>query len=178
MNLARLHGFTARNKEEVRILNAVDEVDEREIAAKVTNNERREVIAQIKRKYREYDFRHRVLTAYASTCAFCGVQLKLVEAAHIIPVASDTSTDKTTNGIALCSLHHRAYDQNLVSFDENYRIEISGATISELHKLNLAGGLAGFQNAVKNAIILPADKRDYPAGPYILESRKVRLWRS
>lgn len=177
-NLTKLHGFTVNNREEMKILNAVDEMEEREIEAKITNNERREVIASIKRKYREHDFRHRVLTAYSSTCAFCGVQLKLVEAAHIIPVVSDSSTDETINGVALCSLHHRAYDQNLVSFDENYRIEISLVSVSELKNLNLMGGLSNFKKGLKDAILLPADKRDYPPSSYIKESRKVRQWLS
>lgn len=144
----------------------------------ITNQERREVIASFKRKYREHDFRSRVLAAYASTCAFCGVQLKLVEAAHIIPVAADSSTDETINGIALCSLHHKAYDLNLLSFDESYRIEISSAAIAELHRLNLIGGLASFQTGIKSAIRLPADKRDYPNPLYISESRRVCQWRS
>lgn len=176
MNLGKLHGFTAKNKEEVKILNAVDEVPEEEIEAKITNNERREVITNLKRKYREHDFRLRVLTAYSSICTCCGVQLKLVEAAHIIPVASDKSTDETINGVALCSLHHRAYDQNLLSFDEAYRLEVSKDAVASLKKLGLVGGLANFENALKNAILLPADKRDYPSPVYIKESRKVRNW--
>ncbi|MDQ2696688.1 MAG: HNH endonuclease [Pseudomonadota bacterium] len=57
--------------------------------------------------------------------------------AHIIPVAADSSTDETTNGIALCALHHKAYDQNLLGFDEDYRIEISGSAVAELKELNL-----------------------------------------
>ncbi|WP_241752346.1 HNH endonuclease [Xanthomonas translucens] len=28
------------------------------------------------------------------------------------------STDSTENGIALCVLHHRAYDKNIISIDE------------------------------------------------------------
>jgi len=176
MNLAKLHGFKAKDKEEVKILNTVDEVEENEIETKIKNNERREVIANIKRKYREYDFRHRVLTAYAATCAYCGVQLKLVEAAHIIPVASDKSTDETINGVSLCSLHHRAYDQNLISFDEKYRVEVSKDEIANLKTLGLVGGLASFERNLKDAIILPADKRDYPPPVYIRESRKIRGW--
>ncbi len=175
-NLERLHGLKTKDVEEVKILNKVDKVDDTEIEAKIKNNARKEVIASIKRKYREHDFRHRVLTAYAHTCACCGVQLKLVEAAHIIPVASDTSTDETTNGVSLCSLHHKAYDQNLLSFDEKYRIEVSNDSVVSLKKLGLVGGLASFQNQLREAIILPADKRDYPAPVYIKESRKVRSW--
>lgn len=175
-NLEKLHGFTIRHREEVKILNAVDETEEVEIEKKIKNTERREVITSIKRKYREHDFRGRILSAYAGTCAFCEIQLKLVEAAHIIPVVSDLSTDETINGVALCSLHHRAYDQNLLSFDENYRIEINRATISELKKLDLVGGLSNFQKGIKDAVFLPSDKRDRPSPRYITESRKIRLW--
>ena len=176
VNLATLHGFTPEDEEELRMLNAIDSINEHEVEAKITDYERREVIATIKRRYREYDFRHRVVTAYAATCAFCGVQLRLVEAAHIIPVAADSSSDETRNGVALCALHHRAYDQNLISFDEQYRIEVSAAGVLRLNELGLTGGLAAFRSGLKDAIILPADVRDYPARRYIAESRKVRQW--
>ncbi len=175
-NLGKLHGLTARDKDEVKILNELDKVDEAEIEAKIKNNERKQVIANIQRKYREHDFRHRVLTAYAHTCVCCGVQLKLVEAAHIIPVASDSSTDETINGVSLCALHHKAYDRNLLSFDEKYRVEVSEYAVAALKHLGLVGGLAGFEKQLREAIILPADKRDYPARAYIKESRRVRSW--
>ena len=79
-----------------------------------------------------------------------------MEAAHLLPVASDKSTDKTTNGVALCSLHHPAYDQCLVSFDESYRVEVSSAAVAELKTLDLVGAFAVFQEGLKNAILLPA----------------------
>jgi len=176
LSLATLHGLTAEGDEALEMLNAIDGLDEQEIETKIADYERREVIATITRKFREYDFRHRVVTAYAATCAFCGIQLKLVEAAHILPVAADSSTDETRNGVALCALHHRAYDQNLISFDDHYRIEVSSAAIARLSELGLVGGLTAFRKGIKNAIVLPADTRDYPDRRYIAESRKVRQW--
>jgi putative restriction endonuclease len=177
LNLENLHGITSEDRETLNALNAIDETDERESGAGMESSQRREIISSIKRKYREHDFRRRVLSAYAATCAFCGVQLRLVEAAHIIPVASESSTDETANGVALCALHHKAYDQNLLSFDEEYRIQVSSTTVSGLKRLNLSGGWMHFQNGLKNAILLPADKRDYPSKRYISESRKIRRWR-
>ena len=176
MNLATLHSFTVEDAESLEMLNAIDNLDAKEIDAKVGDYERREVIASIKRKYREYDFRDRVLSAYRATCAFCGLQLRLVEAAHILPVAADQSTDETRNGIALCALHHRAYDLNLISFDEQYHIEVSGSAVDRLSEVGLIGGLKAFRRALNSAIILPADVRDYPAPDYIAESRRVRRW--
>lgn len=142
----------------------------------ITNVERKVVISTIARKYRVADFRGRVLSAYQHRCAVCGVQLKLIDAAHIIPVASDSSTDETTNGIALCKLHHYAYDRNLISFSTDYAVEVSSTEQSRLAAENLAGGFGSFKKGLLTAIILPADKRDYPSAAYIAESRKVRRW--
>lgn len=105
------------------------------------------------------------------------LQLELIDAAHIIPVAATVSTDETTNGIALCKLHHAAFDRNLVSFNENYKIEISEKETESLIDKNLAGGLKEFKRNLKAAILLPADKRDYPNRDYINEARTVRNWK-
>ncbi|MDR3353319.1 MAG: HNH endonuclease, partial [Zoogloeaceae bacterium] len=141
------------------------------------NQRRQTVISRITRKYRAADFRKRVLGAYEHRCAFCGVQLELIDAAHIIPVAASTSTDETQNGIALCKLHHAAFDRNLLSFDGKYKIEISDAEIARLASENLAGGLEAFKQHLKTAIILPNDRRDYPLPQYIAEARQVRHWK-
>ena len=73
--------------------------------------ERQFAVVTTKRALRDLDFRDRVLTAYGHHCAMCGVQLRLLDAAHIIPVAHPGSTDETCNGVTLCALHHRAYDK-------------------------------------------------------------------
>ena len=41
----------------------------------------------------------------------CGIQLGLIDAAHIIPHSNEKGTDDLDNGISLCPLHHRAYDR-------------------------------------------------------------------
>lgn len=156
-------------------LNEVGSLSDAAVAA-VPRPERREVIATIRRKVREQDFRGRVLAAYGHRCAMCGLQLRLVEAAHIVPVAEPSSTDETRNGVALCSLHHHAYDRNLISFTERYRIEVSRASEGELRGANLHGGLSPFKAALRPAILLPADTRDYPNPVYIRRSRELRRW--
>lgn len=165
-------GISSRDLSLLNDLGAVDPDD----LSGVTSSERKKVISTIARKYRAADFRGRVLSAYQHRCAVCGVQLKLIDAAHILPVASDLSTDETTNGIALCKLHHFSYDRNLISFDTDYKVEVSSSEQSRLAADNLAGGWASFKKSLLTAIILPADKRDYPSIAYIAESRKVRRW--
>ncbi|WP_371863806.1 HNH endonuclease [Iodidimonas gelatinilytica] len=48
------------------------------------------------------------------------------------------------NGVALCALHHRAYDRGLLTFDSGYRIHRSEPMEGELVSAGLNGGLADF----------------------------------
>lgn len=174
INSESLHK-TGKAVEDLSLLNSLDSLTDAQIGA-VTNKERQVILSRIARKYRAHDFRRRVLGAYEHRCAVCGVQLELIDAAHIIPVADPTSTDETTNGIALCKIHHAAMDRNLISFDEKYRIEISESEIERLADANLAGGIKEFKRHLKTAIILPTDRRDYPSPTYIKQARSVRSW--
>lgn len=174
LNAASLH-LTGKAAADMSLLNTLDTLTDSQIVT-VKNQQRQVVLSQIAKKYRATDFRRRVLGAYEHRCAACGVQLKLIEASHIIPVAAPTSTDETRNGIALCALHHTAFDRNLLSFDERYKIEVSDSEVSRLTAENLVGGLKEFKQHLRTAIILPSDKRDYPPPQYIAEARKVRNW--
>ena len=174
LNAASLHK-TGKAAEELSLLNSLDTITDEQIG-EIENKERRTILSQIARKYRAYDFRRRVLGAYEHHCAACGVQLDLIDAAHIVPVADAFSTDETTNGVAFCKLHHAAFDRNLISFDEKYRIEVSALEVERLMDANLAGGIKEFKQHLKPAIILPSDKRDYPDPAYIKRARLVRNW--
>ena len=65
---------------------------------------------------RDRAFRHDVLRAYECRCAVCGFDLCLedeilgLEAAHI-KWHSAGGPNKVTNGLALCSIHHKALDR-------------------------------------------------------------------
>lgn len=176
LNAASLH-LTGKASADLSLLNSLDTLTEKDIVA-VKNQQRQVVLSQIARKFRAADFRKRVLGAYEHRCAVCGVQLELIDAAHIIPVAASTSTDETKNGISLCRLHHTAFDRNLISFDERYKIEVSNSEVVRLTATKLVGGIQQFKEQLRTAIILPADRRDYPPPEYILEARRVRRWTS
>ena len=65
---------------------------------------------------RDRSFRHDVLHAYDCCCAVCGFDLRLedellgLEAAHI-KWHSAGGPSKVPNGLALCSIHHKALDR-------------------------------------------------------------------
>lgn len=81
-------------------------------------------------KSRDPRFRQQVLRAYNYQCAVCGFNLRHddisvgVEAAHI-KWKQFGGPCTVANGLALCSIHHRAFDTGSIGLDENMRIVVS-----------------------------------------------------
>jgi putative restriction endonuclease len=70
-------------------------------------------------------FRERVLDAYRRQCAFCRLRHEeLLDAAHIIPDSEPEGEPVVRNGLALCNLHHAAFDKLFVGLRPDYIIEI------------------------------------------------------
>lgn len=178
-NLASLHA-TGGIPAEVGLLNRIaadpSSVPEPEINATVAGG-RQYAITETRRALRALDFKDRVLTAYRHRCAMCGVQLRLIDGAHILPVSESHSTDETANGVALCALHHRAYDRGLVTFDRRYKVHVSQRQIADLRASGRDGKLAEFQKALSAVIHLPPAARDQPNPDYVGEANTLRGWK-
>jgi putative restriction endonuclease len=140
------------------------------------SHQRRQTVVTIIRKIRESTFTKRVLSAYGHQCSFCPVQLDLVEGAHILPVAYDDSTDQTSNGIALCSLHHRAYDLGLITMDETYETMINEKRIQQLQKARRDGGVEFFRKSLRRHIRLPKAPNHRPLKAFIRKANELRGW--
>ena len=65
-----------------------------------------------------------MLKRYGTNCAFCSIKRSdLLDAAHIYP-KSKLGTDDPRNGIPLCPLHHRVFDNGFAVINPvNYEIE-------------------------------------------------------
>ncbi|WP_291382955.1 HNH endonuclease [Demequina sp.] len=71
-------------------------------------------------------FRMIVMDAYTSRCAICALpEASLLDAAHIRGDTDPNGQPVVENGLALCSIHHRAYDAKSIGIDENYRLHVS-----------------------------------------------------
>jgi putative restriction endonuclease len=81
-------------------------------------------------RLRDPGFREAVLDAYFHACAFCGFSLRInhglvgVDAAHIRWHAFD-GPDHVTNGLALCSLHHKLFDAGVLTVDSAHRVRVA-----------------------------------------------------
>ncbi len=111
---------------------------------------------------RNPQFSENVREAYEHRCAMCGVQLELIEAAHLIPHSHPKGLDTVSNGIALCTLHHRSLDTGLIYLDANYNILINPVRRKYLVTMRRIDGFLQFRRRLSNAIALPHDSSDYP----------------
>ena len=85
-------------------------------------------------------------------------------------------TDKTCNGIALCALHHGAFDRAFVAFDPKFRVHVSESMATKLEEDDKAGGLANFRNALRPVLGLPPDRKDRPAPHFVEAANQFRGW--
>ncbi len=135
---------------------------------------RQRVVRQLSQLAREGAFRHTVLTAYGHRCAVTRAQLRLVDAAHILPVGASGSMDDVRNGVALAPTFHRAFDNGLIYLDENYFMQLNPRQELQLTTLNLHGGLSDFRTHLGRRIHLPADQRQWPDTRIIREANRYR----
>lgn len=74
-------------------------------------------------------FRTQVLHAYERKCAVCRLPFeKLLEAAHIRGDADDGAAH-ITNGLALCMIHHGAFDAQILGISPDYKVHISESVL-------------------------------------------------
>jgi putative restriction endonuclease len=147
------------------------EIKGRDVRALTT--ERRRLVEVTSRLSRLASFKREVLFAYGHTCAVTRVQLRLVEAAHILPVGAPESADHVTNGIALSPTYHRAFDAGLIFLDDRYVMRLNNRRLTEFNALGLTGGLEGFRSAL-GRIFLPPDRGQWPHRDFIRRANRHR----
>jgi putative restriction endonuclease len=121
-----------------------------------------------KQRLHQPAFRTRVLLAYATRCTVCSLHHgPLLDAAHIVPDTEPAGIPTTPNGLALCKIHHAAYDQNMLGVSPDYRVAINREVLAEVDGPMLKHGLQEMHGRV---ITLPARRTDRP-------DRDLLAWR-
>ena len=88
--------------------------------------ERRYAVRETRVRLHQARFRGRVVPAYDSRCAICQLkELRLLDAAHILSDTLEAGEPTIQNGLSLCAIHHRAFDQNLVGVSPDYLVHVS-----------------------------------------------------
>lgn len=97
--------------------------------------------------------------------------LELLDAAHIIPDSQPEGEPIIRNGIALCKLHHAAFDSFIIGITPDYSIEVRRDVLEEEDGPMLQHGLKLLHS---QKIILPASKSNWP-DQELLEQRYQRF---
>lgn len=78
----------------------------------------------VRTRHHQPIFRRQVIHAYERRCAVCRLPFEeLLDAAHIKP-DSDGGIAHVRNGLALCKIHHGAFDTNIMGISPDYVVAI------------------------------------------------------
>ncbi len=118
-----------------------DELDRRAFASDgatqiqsidIDDARRRYITTTVQRRLHQAAFRERVLQAYSGACALCHLRHpELLDAAHIDEDSSEQGEPLISNGLALCKIHHAAYDTDLITVRPDYRVEVRPSVLRE-----------------------------------------------
>jgi putative restriction endonuclease len=137
--------------------------------------ERRYVTLAFRRRVHQRAFRERVLKAYREQCAVCRLRhQELLDAAHIVADAEDEGDSVVSNGLAICKLHHAAFDSFFLAVRPDYTIEVRRSILEESDGPML---LHGLKQVHDQPIQLPRTRGDRP-DPERLRSRYERFLRA
>lgn len=124
---------------------------------------------QTDKKQRDPKFRENVLREYGRQCAICESNIRLqdslldLQAAHIMWHAFG-GPDEVSNGLALCSFHHLAFDRGamgLLAVKDDYQVIVSS-------EINGGGpGRDWLLNFDSKAILKPVHSKSKPASDFV-----------
>src|SRR5206468_12226286 len=94
---------------------------------------RQYVTAVVRRRLHQRGFRERVLRAYQMCCAICRLRHdELLEAAHILPDGHPRGEPVIPNGLALCKLHHAAFDSYIIGVTPDLEVKVRLDVLEEI----------------------------------------------
>lgn len=122
---------------------------------------RRYVIRETRQRVHQPVFRATVMRAYTTRCAVCALgHGQLLDAAHIVPDSHELGTATVTNGLAMCKIHHAAFDSNILGIRPDLVVEIRHDLLNEVDGPMLQHGLQARHG--KRLMVLPAARRERP----------------
>lgn len=121
-----------------------------------------------KTRLHQRPLRAAVLRAYRTACSVCSFRHSdLLDAAHI---QEDSAGGRpvVTNGLALCKMHHAAYDRKILGITPDYEVRINEDVLLEVDGPMLRHGIQEFHG--RPLMVLPERRTERP-DQGLLESR-------
>lgn len=105
-------------------------------------NIKRYVAREIRQRLHQPVFRATVLRAYQTRCAVCALgHSELLDAAHIVPDRLDEGIASVRNGLAMCKIHHAAFDTGILGIRPDHVVQIRRDLLDEIDGPMLKYGL-------------------------------------
>ena len=144
-----------------------------DLVADAEDQGRREYVTRLtQQRLHQVAFRIRVLRAYQERCAICRLRhTELLDAAHILPDGHPKGEPIVSNGLALCKLHHAAFDRNFLGIRPDYSIEIRHDLLVEHDGPMLQHGLREFHQC--GLLVLPRQEALRPNREFLAERYEV-----
>jgi putative restriction endonuclease len=121
----------------------------------------------VKQRVHQPMFRARVLSAYNKKCTVCTLKYpELLDAAHIISDSDERGLPVVTNGMAMCKIHHAAYDQDFLGVSPDYVVRINERLLADRDGPMLQFGLQAMDG---KSLELPTRLDDRPDRDYLAE---------
>jgi putative restriction endonuclease len=125
---------------------------------------------EAKKRLHQHQFRELVLHAYRGRCAVCHLRHdELLDAAHILPDRDERGKPEVPNGLALCKIHHAAFDANILGVAPDRIIHIRHDVLEEHDGPMLQHGLKGMDGVT---IRTPMHRALWPREEYLAERFK------
>jgi putative restriction endonuclease len=106
-------------------------------------------------------FRSMVLSAYENRCSVCSLgHSGLLDAAHIVPDRDEKGVASVVNGLAMCKIHHAAFDGNFLGISPDCVVHIRHDLLNEVDGPMLKHGLQELHG--RRLMKVPAHRRDRP----------------
>jgi putative restriction endonuclease len=122
--------------------------------------ERRYAERVVKQRLHQAEFRGRVIAAYQTRCTICRLRHgELLDAAHIIADRDEGGSPAVSNGLALCKIHHAAFDMNMLGISPDYFVHIDQRLLEEVDGPMLRHGLQEMHGAT---LTVPQRRQDQP----------------
>jgi putative restriction endonuclease len=145
----------------------IDIDDSRMRGSREVTLDKKYVARMVKQRVHQPMFRARVLSAYNKKCTVCTLKYpELLDAAHIISDSDERGLPVVTNGMAMCKIHHAAYDQDFLGVSPDYVVHINERLLADRDGPMLQFGLQAMNG---KSLELPSRRDDRPDRDYLAE---------
>ncbi len=122
---------------------------------------RRYILRETRQRVHQPVFRATIMRAYGTRCSVCALaHTELLDAAHIIPDSHERGLASVRNGLALCKIHHAAYDSNILGIRPDLVVQIKSDLLDEMDGPMLQYGLK--ERHDQKLMVLPKNRAERP----------------